>query len=301
MAFDLNHFYTQLDDCFAQRDNDLVERYLRSALDEAKMAGLSQTLDSADGKRDANLAYVAVCNELASFLRGLSRFDESLAVYDAAKTELQGHGQGQSENYATVILNEAGCWRYMQKPQKALELFLEAADILSQAPEAQPQVLAGLFNNIALVYLDLKDPEKSRVFLNQALEICEKTLGMMQELGITWNNLANTYYALGLKEEAFNASNQATRILGAIFDGQDAHYPAALNTRGILYFREGNYAQALEDFEQSMGKTRQVFGENVDYMITCSNCALCCRKLGREEEAQKWEEKQKELKAKLMG
>lgn len=300
MSFDLNHFYAQLDGFFAKRDNELVERYLRSALEEAKMDGVAQTLDSADGNRKANLAYVAVCNELASFLRGLSRFNESLAVYDAAKEELRSHGQEQSAHYATVLLNEAGCWRYMQKPHKALELFLQAAEIFSLAPEKHPQLLAGLYNNIALVYLDLQQADKARTYLQQALEICKKIPDMRQELGITWNNLANACYALGQKEEAFYAANQAIQILGALSDGQDAHYPAALHTRGMLQFSEGNVIQALEDFQQSLTKTRQVFGENVDYMITCSNCALCCRKLGRDQEAQKWEDKYQALKARLM-
>lgn len=297
MSFDLNKFYTELDNCFAMRDNNLVESFLRNSLDEAKMSDPV----NAEPRSEANMAFVVVSNELASFLRGLSRFEESLATYDAAKEELRAHGMEDSKDYATVILNEAGCWRYMQEPQKALALFLQAADILSKAASSEAGVLAGLFNNISLTYLDLKEPEKALAFLNRALDICERTPSMTQELGITWNNLANAYYALNDKEEAFNASNQATRILAAIFDGQDAHYPAALNTRGILYFREGDYVQALEDFEQSMNKTRLVFGENVDFMITCGNCAACCRKLGREEDARKWEEKQDELKAKLMG
>lgn len=69
------------------------------------------------------------------------------------------------------------------------------------------------------------------------------------------------------------------------------HYPAALNTRGILKYRAGDYQSALEDFEEALEKIKLVYGENVEYARGCRNCAAVCLALDDETAAADWEQK----------
>ena len=78
-------------------------------------------------------------------------------------------------------------------------------------------------------------------------------------------------------------------ILSRLDGGLNAHYPAALNTRGALLYRTGDYAGALSDFALAAEKTEIIYGRNVEYGAACANCAAACRALGRADEADAWQ------------
>lgn len=303
MAFDLQKFYQELDQHYAAHDNGATECFLTESRDKAYEEGLvipvNDGCPSCVPPLEPNMAYVAVCNEMACFYRGLSRWQESLDTFSLAQQELESLYRQGSAEYATVLLNKAGNYRYMGDLDQALEHFTRAAGILEAGRGAGKGVLAGLYNNIGLVYLDRREPQQAVEYFLRALPLVSEAPDQIVELGSTWNNLAAGYQAMGQKTEAGQAIENAVAILSELDCGTNPHYPAALNTRGTFAFYEGNYEQALDDFTEALDKTKLVYGKNVEYAYGCDNCAAVCRKLGREPEAAAWAERGRQVRAKL--
>lgn len=299
MAFDLNRFYRELDEHYGAHDNEKTEAFLKKSKETADRAGTPMPVNtgcpSCVPPLEPNWAFVSVCNEMACFYRGLSRFEESLATFEEAQKELESLYQQRSAEYATVLLNKAGTYRYMGDTEKALEHFQKAARIFEQHPDCPKATLAGLYNNIGLVYLDQKKPEEALGSFVQAMNLLEAEADVLVETGTTWNNMAAALDILGKTEEANMALENAIAILKEIDDGSNPHYPAALNTRGTLKYRAGDYAAALEDFQAALEKTKLVYGENVEYAHGCRNCAAVCLAMGDDAGAESWQQKADEI------
>lgn len=300
MAFDLGKFYKELDEHYAARNLEDTEKFLKRSRELAWERGavipVNEGCPSCVPPLEPNMAYVSVCNELACFYRGLSRFEESLEAFGQAQKELESLYRTRTPEYATVLLNKAGTYRYMGELDQALEHFAQAARILEQADSdggsqagVQPGVLAGLYNNIGLVWMDKGRPEQAAEYFERAMSLIGGNPEALAEEGTTWNNLAASYQALGRQEEAAAAIDQAVEILGSQDCGENPHYPAALNTRGVFAWNQGRFEDALADFETALKKTEAVYGKNVEYAAGCDNCAAVCRKLGREEQAEAYE------------
>ncbi|MBQ7859560.1 MAG: tetratricopeptide repeat protein [Faecalibacterium sp.] len=283
MAFDLQKFYTRLDAHYAALNIPATEQFLLQSRQAALQAGEPELVR--DGcpacapPAGPNGALVAVCNELACFYRGLSRWQESLEQFTTAQQEFEQYYQTATPQYATVLLNKAGTYRYMGQPQQALELFEKAQGILARCPDTAPGVLAGLANNTGLALLDLGRPQQAIEQFLAALPIVQADPAMIVEQGSTWNNLAAAYDRLGDAENTAKALDRAVEILSKLDCGHNPHYPAALNMRGVHAYRAGRYADALQDFEQALQITAMVYGENIEYAAGCDNCAAACRAL----------------------
>lgn len=295
MAFDISRFYQDLDACYGNHDNAATEAFLKKSRDVADRAGAPMPVNtgcpSCVTPLEPNWAYVSVCNETACFYRGLSRFSESLEVFELAQKELESLYQQRTTEYATVLLNKAGTYRLMGELDQALKYFRKAADIFEQHPESPQTTLAGLYNNIGLVYLDQRKPQEALTCFAGAMNALQYLENAIVETGTTWNNIAAAYNLLDNTKEAWDAADHAAAILGALDDGCNPHYPAALNTRGTIKYRAGDYQSALEDFEEALEKIKLVYGENVEYARGCRNCAAVCLALDDETAAADWEQK----------
>lgn len=292
MIFDLKKFYQELDEHYAAHDNEATERFLKSSRSRAYQEGLADPIPtgcpSCAPPLEPNMPYVSVCNEMACFYRGLSRFQDSLDCFTLAQEELETLYLQNTPEYATILLNKAGTYRYMGDLDNALDHFSRSARILSTDNKGKPDVLAGLYNNIGLVWLDKKDPKKALSYFQKALPLVSADENLIVEQGTTWNNLAAAYNALGRREEADEAIQNSVSILSGLDCGVNPHYPAALNTRGTFAYQAGNYKQALCDFTEALEKTRLVYGENIEYAYACGNCAAVCSQMGRKEDADRW-------------
>ena len=110
MAFDLNRFYRQLDEHYAAHDNTATEQFFKDSRQKAYQDGLADPLPagcpSCAPPIKPNMAYVSVCNEMACFYRGLSRFQDSLDAFAQAQEELESLCLQNTAEYATILLNK---------------------------------------------------------------------------------------------------------------------------------------------------------------------------------------------------
>lgn len=302
MSFDLQKFYRELDESYAALDRNATEAFLLASRETAYASCQPELLR--DGcpacapQVSPNGALIAVCNELACFYRGLSRWEESLEAFTQAQEELDQYYQNDTVQYATILLNKAGTYRYMGKPQQALTLFRQAEAILNRQENAPSGVLAGLYNNTGLALLDLKQPLQALEHFRKALPLLSDSASIVEQ-GSTWNNMAATYRALGQLNNAVEAMDRSISILEKLDCGRNPHYPAALNTRGICHYHQSDYEAALRDFTAALQITALVYGENIEYAYGCDNCAAVCSKLGRSEDARSWQDKADAIRERL--
>jgi tetratricopeptide (TPR) repeat protein len=293
MAFDLERFYQELDAHYARHDNAATEEFLTKS--KAQAQALSDVCPIRTGCTscvegpEVNLELVSVCNELACFYRGLSRWEESLATFEEARRELETYYQSQTPNYAAVLLNMAGVLRLMGRLEEAEESFQKAAAIFEANGLSQSYHMAGVHNNLALVYQDRGELDKAAGEMEAALAIIEGLENNAVELGTTYNNLAVAYAGLGRQADADAAISKSISILETLDCGVNPHYPAALNTQGLFAYRAGDYEKAAACMTAALEKTEQVYGKNVEYAIGCRNCAQVFEKLGDTEKAARYQ------------
>lgn len=303
MTFDLQRFYRQLDEHYSSLDRAATERFLLASKAKARAAGEPELIR--DGcpacapPLSPNAGLVAVCNELACFYRGLSRWQQSLEAFTEAQRELELYYQTDTVQYATILLNKAGTYRYMGQPEQALSLFEQAEKLLSRRTDVPDGVMAGLYNNTGLALLDLGRAQEGLACFQQALPLVSRHAGSIVEHGSTWNNLAAAYRSLGQPQQAVEAMDRSISLLETLDEGRNPHYPAALNTRGVCRYQQGEYAAALADFSAALEITALVYGENIEFAYGCDNCAAACQAMGDPEKAQTWQEKADAIRERL--
>ncbi|MGN0772781.1 MAG: tetratricopeptide repeat protein [Candidatus Ventricola sp.] len=291
--FDLKQFYQELDRHYAAHDNAATEQFLCASREKARLAGaplpFNDSCPSCVAPIEPNMDFICVCNEQACFYRGLSRFEACLEAFSAAQEELEQLYLTDTREYGVVLLNKAGAYRYMGDAEQAMALFQQARRILEAHSDTPAGTLAGLYNNIGLLSLDLHREEDAERCFHQALALLERTQDHQVELATTYNNIAALYSTRRQYQEAADAVRSSVEILSRLDDGLNAHYPAALNTRGALLYRLGDFEGALSDFALAAEKTEIIYGRNVEYAAACANCAAACRALARADEAAAWQ------------
>ena len=109
----IGDFFRELDEVYATGRSEAVECFLTEKTAQACPRRLR----------------IAANNELGSFYRGSSRFEESVAAFRAA-AELTACEMGkESLEYATVLNNLAGTFRLMGRQEDALSLFRQAGEL----------------------------------------------------------------------------------------------------------------------------------------------------------------------------
>ena len=288
----LQSFFRQLDAYYEVHDNDGAERYMK----EQANLPLTEASGSEEEKQaafsDSCLYSASVYNELACFYRGVSRFQESVDTFETARQMLKAAGKEDTDLYGTVLLNEAGVWRYLGETEEALGLFEEAEEMLTRpGSEGNEETLAGLWNNTGLVHLDRNEPSLALPYFRRALEVVSASERMAVQQGVTWNNIASVFMMQGDIPHAEEAVRKAVDLLQEYGSKEDPHTPAALNTLGVIYYHQGKKEEALLQFQRSLALTKLCYGENAEYASGCANCAAVCDALGRKDEAAAWQQK----------
>jgi|GEM_PF-691327 tetratricopeptide (TPR) repeat protein len=135
-------------------------------------------------------ASCATCSPCASCSRPYEESDffgigEPRTVTEILITDNRG-----TPDYATTLNNLAGLYRLKGEYQKALDMFTEARTIYEELGTAPADVYASCFNNMGLVYLDLKQPAEADECFSRAMEIIAPIENNDYIVGTTKSNMA---------------------------------------------------------------------------------------------------------------
>ncbi len=178
----------KLDEYMERRDWAGAERHLLYWLEEAIQGGDDR-------------GRLLICNELVGHYRktgsrenALARAEEALALVD--RLELGG-----SLSAGTTCVNAATACSAFGEDERALDLFGKAREIFETRADTGPELLGGLYNNMALTLAALGRYDEAHVLFDRAMEAMGRVPGGELEQAVTCLNRADALEAeLGAAE-----------------------------------------------------------------------------------------------------
>ncbi len=184
---DITRILEKLDGYLGKDDYPAAERHLLYWLSEAE-AG-----------RDTR-AMLLIRNELMGLYRKLGRKENAIACANAALGIIDREGLADNIGAATTYLNTATVYKAFGMSGKAVPLFEKAKIIYESNLDENDARFGGLYNNMALALVDLKEYSRADELYKKALSVMENVDGGEPETAVTYLNMANAAEAeLGLE------------------------------------------------------------------------------------------------------
>ena len=256
--------FETIDNLFEKSPKE-AESFMVSALEQAKLNSQDEIA-------------LKLYNELLGYYRQTSEKERILSMIDGLLNLLDKmHFEGTIP-YATSILNIANAYRsigelelakiYYSKTQKIYD-----EDIESGRLDKNDIRVAGLYNNMSLLYQELSDYETAIELLKKALNIVVEKQEKF-EIAVTYANLANTMLLAKDYEASYRYAKEAISRFKAR-NYIDAHYCAALSAMASCYYEWGNINKAKKIFEEAMTIVENTVGKNSQYERLKESVSMC--------------------------
>ena len=168
----------KVDEYMSRRDYAGVERHLLYWLEEAKLG------------RDQR-GELMIRNELVGHYRKTGERDKAFAQAEAALRLLDEIGFDGSITAGTTCVNAATAYQAFGEHEKALAVFSRARENYEAIPSVKPELLGGLYNNMALTLVSLRRFAEANELYQTAIETMANAPHGALEQAITCLNMAN--------------------------------------------------------------------------------------------------------------
>lgn len=266
---DTDRILAQVDALYEENKGEEAERLMLQSVEEANRI------------QDEG-AVLQLQNELLGYYRETSQREKVYQMASEAIGQATEMGLEGTVPYATTLLNVATAYRACGRLQESKDYYAQVQEIYDSQLEPDNMLMAGLKNNIALLYQETGDFATAKEKLLEALEIVSGR-GVAYEVAVTCANLASTCMQLKQKEEACNYARKSVEI----FEREkvaDSHYAAALATLGAYSYHGKDFKKALEYYRRGMEAVERNLGRNEYYRRLQENAAACERALVEEEQ-----------------
>ncbi|MBO4338675.1 MAG: tetratricopeptide repeat protein [Clostridiales bacterium] len=210
----------KMNEYMSKRDYQGAERHLKYWLEEAKLG------HDKGGE-------LLIRNELVGHYR---KTGEKENAFESAGEALRLIKELDFENHVsagTTYVNCATAYNAFGENEKSLELFRKAKAVYESNENTSPELLGGLYNNMALTNVALKNFDEAFSLYEKALKIMDRVENGVLEQAITYLNMADALEAKSGFEE-----NEKT-----IFEYLDKAYDL-LNDENVK--KDGYYAFVCE-------------------------------------------------------
>lgn len=168
----------KLDEYLGRNDYAAAERHLKYWLQEAE-----------EGNDDKGR--MTVLNEQIGLYRKINKKEEGYKAIEAALA-LNSHFDAEnSVTVGTTLLNGATGYNAFGDHDKADALYKEAQKIYEAILDDHDSRLAGLYNNMAINLVELKDYDSANIYYDKALRILSNIEGSELEIAITYLNICD--------------------------------------------------------------------------------------------------------------
>ena len=264
---DMDRILTQVDALYEQNRGEEAEQLMLQSAGEAASLG-------DEGAR------LQLLNELLGYYRETSQRERVYQTAAEAMEQAREMGLEGTVPYATTLLNIATAYRACGRLQESREYYAQVQEIYDSQLEPDSMLMAGLKNNIALLYQETGDFAAAKEKLLEALAIVSGR-GVAYETAVTCANLASTCMQLEQKEEACDYARRSVEIFQRE-KVEDSHYAAALATLGAYSYHGKDFRKALEYYTRGMEAVERNLGRNEYYLRLQENAAACERALALE-------------------
>ena len=192
----------KLDEYMSRRDYPGVERHLLYWMQEAKLG------------RDLR-GELFLCNELIGHYRKTGARDNALQYIDRALALLDTLDMAGTVTAGTTLVNAATACNAFGDNERALTLFQQAKTVYEAIPDVRPQLLGGLYNNMAVVCTALGRYAEAHGLYDLAMERMAQVRGGTLEQAVTCLNRADTIAA---KRGVEDGEAEITALLERAYD-----------------------------------------------------------------------------------
>ena len=198
----------KVDDLMSRRDYAGVERHLLYWLEEARLG------------RDQK-GELLIENELVGHYRKVGDREHALSHAEAALRLLDAIGFEGSISAGTTYVNVATAFCAFDDNARAIGIFEKARTVYEAIPSVKPELLGGLYNNMALTLVALGRFSEAYELYDKALAIMEYADHGALEQAITYLNMADAKEAELGAEDAAEAIDNLLKQAQTLLDGPD--------------------------------------------------------------------------------
>ena len=178
MLMDINRIIEKLDGYLGKDDYSSAENHLLYWLSEAE--------------NEKNFRAVLLFrNELMGLYRKLGKKEDALLCAETALGIIDAQNLSDNIGAATTFLNTATVYKAFGMAEKAVPLFEKAKTIYESNLAPNDERFGGLYNNMALALVDIKDFSRANELYEKALDVMKNVEGGEPEAAITYLNMAN--------------------------------------------------------------------------------------------------------------
>lgn len=258
------NIFETIDSLFEESPKE-AEKYMVSVLEEAK-------------KENNNGIALQLCNELIGYYRQTSEKEKLLEIINETHKTLSDMGDSESLNFATSMLNIANAYRSIGELEAAKEYYDKTQEIYDIAIrenrlDKDDMCIAGLYNNMSLLYQEEAKYDLAHSLLKRALQIVTDRDEKF-EIAVTYANLANTMLLAKDYDSSYKYAKEAVRRFKAR-GYLDAHYCAALSAMGMCFYEWGQINKARTMFVQAADIVEKTIGRNSQYDRLKESIDMC--------------------------
>lgn len=197
----------KMNDYMSRRDYAGAERHLLYWLEEAKLG------HDKGGE-------LMIRGELVGHFRKTANREGAFESAAEALRLIKEMQFEKSISAATTYINIATAYNAFDENEKAVPLFEKAMEIYEASDNVSPELLGGLYNNMALTLVSLGRFDEAYPLYDKALAVMERVPGGELEQAITYLNIA----------DALEAQLGGEQAEGKIGDLLDRAYDLLINT-----------------------------------------------------------------------
>ena len=204
----------KMDEYMSRRDYAGAERHLLYWLEEARLGHDER-------------GQLMVMNELVGHFRKTGNRERALAFGDEALALVEQLGFEGTITAGTTFVNVATAMDAFGEDERSIELFRQARAAY-EANGAAPELLGGLYNNMALTCVKLGRFEETRELYALALERMAQVEGGELEQAITYLNMADAVVdergMEAAESEVYDLLDKAAELLDTTSAPRDGYY-----------------------------------------------------------------------------
>ncbi len=266
---DIQNILKKVDALFEENKAEEAERLMLQSAEKAVEEGDDAVL-------------LQLLNELIGYYREISQPEMVYRISAQAIAQAKRMGLEGTIPYATTLLNTATAYRACGNLEESLDYYNQVQAIYDRQLPADHMLMAGLKNNISLLYQEMGNYAQAKERQLEALAIAEKN-GAAYECAVTYANLAGTCMQLGEREAAYAFAMKSAEIFRQEHVA-DSHFAAALSTLGACCYHEGDFVKARDYYAEAMETVEKSLGRNAYYERLRENFRTCEREAAQAEE-----------------
>lgn len=186
--------------------------------------------------------------------------------------------------------------------QAGIEYHNKAIQVFNTFLGKDHPLIAVIYSNIAVTYMDLQQLDTALIYLNKAVEIQEEMHHKTFFLAVTYNSLGLCYSELEQYDKSIEFQQKSIDLNTSIFGPESENVGTDYNNMSITYYYKGDPEKALECLNKALAIYNGLFEQENDLIAdTYGNYGLVYEELGDDDTALEYYKKAYDIFIDLFG